>query len=373
MKKHLAAATILGACTVPGHAQSSVSIYGIIDAGITFIDNQAGKKQYKFADGVNYGNRLGFKGSEDLGGGNRAIFVLENGFALGTGGLRQSGRLFGRQSYVGLQSDSYGAFTMGRQYDLVKDYLTQMNVGGFASVYAGHQGDFDRISGQQLDNTVKYMSPDMKGFSFGALWKFGETAGNFHQGSAYSFGAGYKNGPLNVIGVYTHISDTTVYPYLQSGVFNFAGTTVATKNASTGVVNDLYAAGLTVDSQAIAGAGISYALGKLTLVANTSATTFKRSTGSSTMRVYEAGAIYPFSAQWLGIFGYQYAKMDNAHWNQPTVGARYNLSKRTWLYGAFSYLKSTPNVNATQGAGFYTDVSDGTHQITTRLAMIHTF
>jgi outer membrane protein OmpU len=233
MKKHLVAAMTIAVLSTASHAQSSVSIYGIIDAGITFIDNQAGKKQYKFADGVNYGNRLGFMGSEDLGGGSQAVFLLENGFSLGTGSLGQNGRLWGRQAYVGLKNNSWGALTMGRQYDLVRDYLTEMNVGGFASVYAGHQGDFDRISGQQLDNTIKYMSPDMKGFSFGSLFKFGETAGDFHNGSAYSFGTGYKNGPLNVIGVYTRINNTTVYPYLQVGVFQFAGTTVATKNATT--------------------------------------------------------------------------------------------------------------------------------------------
>ena len=67
------------------HAQSSVSLYGIIDGGITYVNNAGGAHAYLFDDGVSYGNRVGLMGTEDLGGGNKAVFKLENGFRLGTG------------------------------------------------------------------------------------------------------------------------------------------------------------------------------------------------------------------------------------------------------------------------------------------------
>ena len=67
------------------HAQSSVTLYGILDAGITYVNNTGGAHAVKFDDGISYGNRIGFKGVEDLGGGLQAVFVLESGFHLGNG------------------------------------------------------------------------------------------------------------------------------------------------------------------------------------------------------------------------------------------------------------------------------------------------
>ncbi len=75
------AASAVCAPTV-AHAQSSVTLYGILDAGITYVNNAGGAHQFKFDDGISYGNRIGFKGVEDLGGGLQAVFVLESGFHL---------------------------------------------------------------------------------------------------------------------------------------------------------------------------------------------------------------------------------------------------------------------------------------------------
>src|SRR5437879_4058794 len=108
--------------SVVAHAQSNVTIYGKIDAGVTAISNDGGDRNYKFEDGVLYGNRVGFKGTEDLGSGVSAIFTLENGFALGTGRLAQGGTLFGRQAYVGLKN-AWGSLTLGNQTDFVWDYM----------------------------------------------------------------------------------------------------------------------------------------------------------------------------------------------------------------------------------------------------------
>jgi predicted porin len=87
------------------HAQSSVTLYGIIDTSITYVNHAVGNKNLWSVSNTNSGDlsgtRWGLKGKEDLGGGLAAIFQLENGFDPGNGKLNQGGRIFGRQAFVG--------------------------------------------------------------------------------------------------------------------------------------------------------------------------------------------------------------------------------------------------------------------------------
>lgn len=366
----------VAAISFSAQAQSSVTIYGIIDAGITYVDNQGGYKQYKFADGVNYGNRLGFRGVEDLGGGLRAVFNLEMGFNLKNGTLAQGGRAFGRQSWVGLESTSLGTVSMGRQYDFVRDYLTQFNYGGFASVYAGHQGDYDRISGKQMDNAVKYVSPSFGGFTVGGMFAFGEQIDNFNRKSQFSLGSGYKNGPLSIGAAYVRINDTTVFPYAQTGVYSFMGLPSAAQGPTPNGVIDYYpvtGAGFTVDKQEIAGIGASYKFDKFLLAANTTATKFTKGPSSTTQNVYEIGGMYFLDGPWALVGGFQYVTMEDDKWYQYTGAVRYSLSKRTTIYGSISYLHSSSKVDASQGAAFYMNPSSDTSQTSYRVALVHTF
>src|SRR5260370_41929819 len=84
------------------HAQSSVTLYGLLDAGVVYINNQSGHANVETITGQTNGSRFGFKGAEDLGGGMKAIFTLENGFDTSNGKLLQGSREFGRQAFVGL-------------------------------------------------------------------------------------------------------------------------------------------------------------------------------------------------------------------------------------------------------------------------------
>ena len=120
MKKTLLALAVLGASAgVASAQQSNVTVYGIVDAGVQYKNdgNPAGKT-LSLESGQQNGSRLGFKGTEDLGGGLSAIFTLENGFNVDTGTLGQSTpttqRLFGRQAWVGLSSNSFGSVKLGR-------------------------------------------------------------------------------------------------------------------------------------------------------------------------------------------------------------------------------------------------------------------
>ncbi|MEI7297982.1 porin [Paraburkholderia tropica] len=371
MKKYLLGALLLAAFG-GAHAQSSVTLYGLIDAGLTYINNQGGGRLFEFQDGANFGSRFGLKGSEDLGGGLKAIFTLENGFTLGTGALRNNGALFGRQAFVGLSSP-YGTLTMGNQYDFVADYITPFNLNGYASVYAGHMGDIDRISAVQLPNSVKYQSPTIDGFSFGGMWSFGNVAGNFNEDSAWSVGAGYKNGGFNAAAIYERLYNVDIYPFAQFGVTSFLGQTVATRNAD-GSIDDLYyTSPFVVDRQSEFGIGASYTINQLTLSANFTSTNLRKGSDSATMNVYEAGAMYFLRPQIAILGGYQYTTWDHTHWHQPTIGAQYYLSKRTSFYVNVSYLHAQHGVYANQGAGFYSLPSSTNTQITSRIAMIHQF
>ncbi|MDY7574388.1 porin [Actimicrobium sp. CCI2.3] len=113
------------------HGQSNVTIYGIIDSAVTVARPGNGKgKTFGLDSGVSNGSRLGFRGTEDLGGGLRANFLLENGFSSDTGGLQQGGLLFGRQAWVGVSSTSGWAVTAGRQYSPMNIALVTADPGG---------------------------------------------------------------------------------------------------------------------------------------------------------------------------------------------------------------------------------------------------
>src|ERR1700730_5459176 len=123
MKKTLLGAAVMGVFAASAHAQSSVTLYGLIDAGMTYSSNQGGHNAFQQSSGLVSNTVLVLKGSEDLGGALHALFRLEDGFNVNNGTSYFKNTIFGRQAYVGLQSDKYGQVTLGRQYDSVVDYL----------------------------------------------------------------------------------------------------------------------------------------------------------------------------------------------------------------------------------------------------------
>ena len=113
MKRSFALLGILGVAAT-AHAQSNVTLYGLIDTSLVYTNNQKGGTNYQMSSGVESGSRWGMKGAEDLGGGLKAIFQLENGFSSTVGTLGQNGRMFGRAAFVGITSQTFGSFTAGR-------------------------------------------------------------------------------------------------------------------------------------------------------------------------------------------------------------------------------------------------------------------
>src|ERR1700730_601679 len=132
---------LLGGFVCAAHAQSTITLYGIVDLGVTYVNNaQTGKAgdalsgahQFALTDGTATGvsgSRWGLRGTEDLGGGLKSLFVIENGFNANTGVLAQGVAEFGRQAYVGIAGGP-GTLTDGREYDTRIDSLQPLGVVG---------------------------------------------------------------------------------------------------------------------------------------------------------------------------------------------------------------------------------------------------
>lgn len=156
-------------------AQTSVQVYGIVDSGVAHLTNvnNAGDSNTKVPSLTSsFPSRIGFKGSEDLGGGLQAFFVLENGLAMDTGTQQQGGRLFGRAANVGLKG-SWGQLTIGRQQNMT--YISGLKT----DVLGPHLfaiGSIDPyLPNARSDNAIGYMG-NFGGFVVGATWSFGRDA-----------------------------------------------------------------------------------------------------------------------------------------------------------------------------------------------------
>jgi predicted porin len=188
---------LLGCASMPAFAQSSVTLYGVLDEGFDYTSNVASHPVYELSSGYASGSRWGVRGVENLGGGTQAVFQLENGVNLSNGAAAQGGRMFGRQAYLGLKNDRLGTLTFGRQYDSVVDYLAPTTANGaWAGYLFAHPFDNDNTDNSfRLNNTVKYASPSFGGFRFGGTYSFSNST-NFADNRAFSVGASYANGGL---------------------------------------------------------------------------------------------------------------------------------------------------------------------------------
>ncbi|AOJ76710.1 porin [Burkholderia ubonensis] len=210
MKKYLAIPAAI-ACLLagPAHAQSSVTLYGTIDAGLDYISNQKSPAGAGPAYGVQSGNvstsRWGLRGIEDLGGGLGAVFTLENGFNGANGKFGNGGDEFGRQAWVGLSSRRWGTVTLGRQYDFLVDFVAPLSAtgSGFGGNIADHPYDNDNLANDtRMNDAVKFSSANYGGFSFGGAYGFSNQGGGAGNNNAYSVGAQYVNGPVDLAVAY---------------------------------------------------------------------------------------------------------------------------------------------------------------------------
>jgi predicted porin len=173
MKKAYAIAAAIVSLSGVAHAQTNVTMYGIIDTAVEAYNhaNAAGQSVVRMPSlaGGMFPSRFGFRGTEDLGGGLNAIFTLENGLQPDTGGLNQGGRLFGRQAWVGL-SGQWGALTAGRSYNML--YLSTFDVDPFGPSTYGLGALDPFIPNARHDNSLSYKG-SFNGVTLGATYSLG--------------------------------------------------------------------------------------------------------------------------------------------------------------------------------------------------------
>lgn len=307
MKKSLIALAVLGSVAGMAQAQSSVTLYGLADiwVGSQKVEkNGAGDRQTKVDGSGLATSRFGLKGSEDLGGGLKANFQLEQGFDIDTGAAGKStsaNQAFDRQSWVGL-SGGFGEVQVGKTWSSYDDIRSSANDNFNANVAASFNtwyGYNDRPV-----NSIKYISPTFGGFSGSVTYGLGEDkTATTSASNLTSLGLQYATGPVFV---------GLAYQSEKNGPAN-------TKKTNT-LLNGSYDLGL---AKLVAG----YNQAKNTAVA-----------GELKAKEWNLGVEVPVATNLNLGLGYAQSKrevagVDSAKATGYTASLLYSLSKRTTVYG----------------------------------------
>ena len=375
MKKTLIALAVLGAAAGVAHAQSNVTIYGIVDTG--FIK----KSGHDVEMGENVNNRLGFRGVEDLGGGMKATFELERRFNLNDG--TQKGVDWDGAANVGLKGDSWGAVRLGRVNELTTETIRKFDPFyqyGVGAMLEGNQRS------PRIDNTIRYDSPNWSGFHFGASYSLGgntdkdsidgmayksdgsedpskftgmasvKEAGADNDG--YAIMLGYDNGPLALVGNWSRLADSRKSSVWNLGAaYRFGPAKVELvyqqtkdKGWANGELADWKDTSLNGRANPYSGAdeltekqwllGLEWKLGPGRLNA---------------------------SAQWMEVEANGGMHISDKDIYKYAIGYTYDLSKRTAIYGNVAYTDyDDENV-----ARLYGDTDDGTYGV--QVGITHKF
>ncbi|WP_370653493.1 porin [Caballeronia sp. Lep1P3] len=359
--KTISCAAVLAVCGIGLAHAGSATLYGLIDYGVNYQSNSGGGRIFGGSSGIMQGSRWGFRGIEDLGGGVSALFQLENGFDSGNGRFLQGGALFGRQAYVGLSSNVYGTFTLGRQYDSLVTFVeTRMNSSNFGGGTTAHPGDLDNLNNsKRVNNSVKYASPSLGGFTFGGVYGFGGQAGDFSRNQIWSAGVGYDYGNFSAGAAYMNVRNPN-QSFFTALPTNVSGTSLNNMTASP--IYSGYASARTY--QAIAAAG-RYTIGPATVGLVYSNVQFKnlgdtssgsnplRLTGTAKFDTAEVNVTYYWTPALLSELVYSYTRgsgvgsIGSSRYNNVSLSLDYYFSKRTDVY----VISSTEFAGGTDSTG----------------------
>jgi predicted porin len=309
MKKTLLALAALGTLAGAASAQSSTTIYGIVNINLAYSKSDIAPTRWGIDSGGWHASRLGFRGTEDLGKGVSLIYQLESGFSPDTGAMGQGGRLFGRHSWVGMKGD-FGTVRFGRAW--TPSYLLLCDVlDPFEDAMTGTAGAF---FGRNIYNAIdiRMQNAVFYGKNFGALradiaYSLGETNGSTSANSQISAAFSYTAGKLK-----------TVYGYQD---VNDAAGTGSAKHAFVGGTYDF---GVTkvhfgIDKQKTDAAGVTTADANAVLV-------------GLTIPVSAAGRV-------LASYNRRDDKMAaNVDMAKYSIGYTHDLSKRTTLFTSYAHL-----------------------------------
>jgi len=353
MKKTLLAAALIAGFAGVAHAETSVTLYGIIDTGLGY-NNVKGKdaagnslrgSRFGMINGVQNGSRWGLRGTEDLGDGLKAVFQLESGFSSSNGNSAQGNRLFGRQATVGLQSDHWGRLDLGRQTNIASKFFSSIDPFGAGFGQANLGVSLSAANTVRYDNMVMYQTPSFSGFQAGVGYSFNaddnaaantrgfKTSNNTR---AITTGLRYSNGPLNAAFSYDQLNapsnnssnnGATPRAYAIGGSYDFE------------VVKLALAYGRTTDGW-FAGQGVTGNGGSLNFGSNAYADGFKANSYMVGLTAPIGGASKVFGSWQMVDPSNDKLTGGDKTTNVFSLGYTYDLSKRTNLYTYASYAKN---------------------------------
>ncbi|AET93287.1 MULTISPECIES: porin [Caballeronia] len=356
--KHIIAAGLIGAGVATGAAaQSTVTLYGSLDAGIAYINNVGGHPKWMQEQGNMQPDRWGFRIVEDLGGGLKTVAQLENGFYTNTGNFAKAGTLWNRQAYLGLEQQNVGTLTLGHQTPFSFDMLGPLSTAYLAaSWYAFHPGNLDELADTGVvpyDNSVKFRSASFYGFSLGAMMGLGNTT-NFSTGRNYGFGLSYANGAFKAAATYSNEHNRNP--------------AIATMGFST--FQGQPAASYVAEKQEVMGAGASYEIGKFVVHGLYTRVKLQSNGQSDTYQTYDAGLTFkPVAWNWIA-GGAATTTFAGGRWTQFEIGDIYMLSKSTQLYVNALYEHASGGAKA---AFFTAGVSSTANQVIVLAGIHHSF
>ncbi|NBJ20601.1 porin [Burkholderia thailandensis] len=375
----VAPAVVLAAAA---HAQSSVMLYGKIEDGINYTSNARGHGTVQLQSGYDYGSRWGLKGTEDLGGGYKAIFQLENGFDVNNGRLGQGNREFGRQAFVGIASERYGTLTFGRQYDPSVDMFSPLTANGnwtgylFAHPYDNDNTDYSF----RVNNAVKYVSPTWNGVTAEGMYAVSNQAGGFANHRLRGAALQYRHGGLTLGASYVKMNNARSTD--AAGAVTGDNTFDASSQQNIGI-------GATYE---FSNALIGFAYSHVDVYDPTANAYFTGTTQPAGGRWkswkfdnFEINGLYHVTpAFYVGAaYTYTQARVDstvgafNPKWHQLSMKLDYDLSKRSSVFVEGVYQHA---MNAHTGTDFdyayipgAADIASGPNQYVVRLALLHQF
>jgi predicted porin len=376
MKKSSIVAFAVSVFSASAFAQSSVTLYGILDTGIEYVShaNAAGDHVVRMP-GITgeVPSRWGIRGKEDLGGGMAAIFALESGFNLRGGDMGQGGRLFGRQAWVGLQGD-WGALTFGRQYTMSYWVLADADLLGPDIHGIGTLDSY--LPNARSDNTVAYRGV-FKGLTVGATYSFGRDSTGTGNSPGQGTCAGQVPGDVNQCRQWSamlkydgaNFGVATAYDEQRGGLnaaasfFNGIPPTAITSSGAKDA--RLHANGyVNLWGVKVGGGWIGRRVEPDTAVASVRSNLF-----------YLGAEYYVTPALAIQGEGYRViVQQQDARATLATLRATYFLSKRTAVYTNIAYLWNSAHArfSASAGGGGTTPVA-GTGQLAGIVGIRHSF
>ncbi|RKT22865.1 putative porin [Paraburkholderia sp. RAU2J] len=377
MKKSWLLPTLMFSSIAPVYAQSSVTLYGIIDTGVEYVShaNAAGDSVFRMpAITGSLPSRWGLRGVEDLGGGLKALFTLESGFNVRGGDMGQGGRLFGRQAWVGLGSN-YGNLTFGRQYTMTYIALLENEIMGPAIYSLGSLDAY--VPNARSDNSVAYKGT-FSGLTVGLTYSFGRDSAGTGNSPGQGTCAGSVAGDFQQCKQWSAMLkyDTSHFGAVVSYDQQRGGTNAAA-NFFDGVATTPITSSGDRDTRIQANAYVNYFgvrvsggwLGRWVEPGNAAVASVRSD-------IYYLGAQYYFTPAFI-VDGAVYRVINAEHDTRATLGTvrtTYLLSKATAVYAQVGYLGNSAHARySVSSGGAGATPAAGSNQTGVMLGVRHLF